>query len=29
MGENVNMVNRSRSRASEMYWKPWLSSPTT
>ena len=28
-GENVNMVKRSRSRASEMYWNPLLTSPTT
>ena len=29
MGENVNMVKRSRSSACEMYWKPWFTSPTT
>ena len=29
MGENVNIVKRSRSSASEMYWNPLLSSPTT
>ena len=28
-GEKVNIVKRSRSRAWEMYWKPWLSWPTT
>ena len=29
IGENVNIVKRSRSSACEMYWKPWLTSPTT
>ena len=29
MGEKVNMVNRSRSNASEMYWNPLFTSPTT
>ena len=29
MGEYVNIVNRSRSSASEMYWNPLLTSPTT
>ena len=29
MGENVNIVKRSRSSASEMYWNPRLRSPTT
>ena len=29
MGEKVNMVKRSRSKASEMYWNPRLTSPTT
>ena len=28
-GRQVNSVNRSRSSASEMYWNPRLSSPTT
>ena len=28
-GEKVNMVKRSRSSASEMYWNPRLTSPTT
>ena len=29
IGENVNIVKRSRSSACEMYWKPRLTSPTT
>ena len=29
MGERVNMVKRSRSSASEMYWNPRPTSPTT
>ena len=29
MGENVNIVNRSRSSACEMYWNPLPTSPTT